>query len=133
MSNHPWEKWAKRPATELLSRLNDLTSLILTEVDEDNDNLNLETNPYECPAYMDSEGNMRNTQRDGVEGLCDRIRTYSSEAHWISEELEHRIRKTKYAGIHDIKMTGNGKKKKRRRRGPSGGGSGGGTLAYPQN
>ncbi len=131
MSNNPWEKWAKRPATELLSRLNDLTSMVMSEVDEDD--LNLESNPYDCPAFMDSEGKMLNTQRDGVEGLCDRVRTYASEAHWISEELEHRIRKTKYAGIHDIKMTGNGKKKKRRRRGPSGGGSGGGTLAYPQN
>lgn len=82
MSN-PWEKWAKRPATDLLSRLNDLTSLILSEVDEDN---------------------MQSIKANGPRKLCRKVEEYASEAHWISEELEHRIRKTEYSGLNDIEI-----------------------------
>ena len=141
MSN-PWEKWAKRPATDLLSRLNDLTSLILSEVDEDDEETILgsyharksrgelksqrdeqgdgiaippEYNPYDAPAYIDANGDVHNSARTDIVGVLTNVREYASEAHWISEELEHRIRKTQYAGIHDIKISGNGKKKKRQR------------------
>ncbi len=130
MSN-PWEKWAKRPTPELLSRLNDLTSLILSEIDEDDEDTILgsyfarrrrgelksqrdeqgdgiaippEYNPYDAPAYIDANGKVHNAARTDIIGVLTNVREYGSEAHWISEELEHRIRKTKYAGIHDIKI-----------------------------
>ena len=143
MSN-PWEtQWAKRPTPQLVSRLNDLTSLILSEVDEDDEDTILgsynarqsrgelksqrdeqgdgiaippEENPYDRPAYIDANGNVQNAARHDMIGVLTNVRDYASEAHWISEELEHRIRKTQYSGLNDIEITTNVKKKKRRRR-----------------
>ena len=130
MSN-PWEKWAKRTTPELLSRLNDLTSLILSEIDEDDEDTILgsyyarqsrgelksqrdeqgdgivlppEHNPYDAPAYIDAKGAVHNAARTDIVGVLTNVRDYASEAHWISEELEHRIRKTEYAGLHDIEI-----------------------------
>ena len=80
---HPWEKWGPRPTPELVSRLNDLTSLILCEIDEDD---------------------MQSIKANGPRSLCRKVEEYASEAHWISEELEHRIRKTEYAGLLDIEI-----------------------------
>ena len=80
MSNHPWEKWAKIPTPQLVCRLNSITCEVMGRCD------------------VDSTQEERNS-------LTDEWLTYiMSEAHWISEELEARIDKTEYAGIHDIKI-----------------------------
>ena len=84
MSNPFETKWAKRPTPELVSRLIDLTSLVLSEVDEDD---------------------MPEIKKNGPKRLCHKVEEYTSEAHWISEELEHRIRKTEYSGLNDIEIT----------------------------
>jgi len=131
MSN-PWKtQWAKRPTPELVSRLIDLTSLILSEVDEDDEDTILgsyharqsrgelksqrdeqgdgiaippEYNPYDAPAYIDAKGAVHNAARTDMIGVLTNVRNYGSEAHWISEELEHRIRKTEYSGLNDIEI-----------------------------
>lgn len=132
MSN-PWDKWAKRPTPELVSRLNDLTSLVLSLVDEDEFNEDTiigsyngrksrgeldsqrdeqgdgiaippEHNPYDNPAYIDANGDVQNAERTDIIGVLTKVRDYTSEAHWISEELEHRIRKTEYSGLNDIEI-----------------------------
>ncbi|MEE8577734.1 MAG: hypothetical protein V3T31_10805, partial [candidate division Zixibacteria bacterium] len=116
-------------------RLNDLTSLILSEVDEDDEDTILgsyyarksrgelksqrdeqgdgiaippEYNPYDAPAYVDANGNVHNAARTDIVGVLTNVRDYASEAHWISEELEHRIRKTEYAGLCDILISPDG-------------------------
>ena len=132
MSN-PWEtQWAKRPTPELVSRLIDLTSLILSEVDEDDEDTILgsynarrvrgelksqrdeqgdgiaippEENPYDRPAWIDENGKVHNADRHDMIGVLTNVRDYGSEAHWIAEELEHRIRKTEYSGLNDITIT----------------------------
>lgn len=75
---HPADKWSKQPSGKLVSRLNDITSEILLYVDDPD------------------PGDDRSELSD--EKLCDLM----IEAHWISEELEHRINRTEYAGLLDI-------------------------------
>lgn len=107
---NPWDKWAKRPTPELVSRLIDLTSLVMEVVEDAEAGHPLEVNPYDHPAYVDADGNVRNTTHDGVpiDGNYPNVNTvvegYTSEAHWIAEEIEHRIRKTEYAGLLDIEI-----------------------------
>ena len=110
MSN-PWDKWAKRPTPELVSRLIDLTSLVMTVVEDAEAGHPLEVTPYDSPTYIDDDGNVRNATHDGVP-LDDKypnvnsvVEGYTSEAHWIAEEIEHRIRKTEYTGLLDIEIT----------------------------
>ncbi len=131
MSNPFETQWAKRPTPELVSRLICLTSLVLSEVDEDDVDTILgshnarksrgelksqrdeqgdgiaippEYNPYDSPAFIDADGNAQNTERIDIVGVLTKVRDYTSEAHWISEELEHRILKTEYSGLNDIEI-----------------------------
>ena len=131
MSNLFETQWAKRSTPELVSRLICLTSLVLSEVDEDDVDTILgshnarksrgelksqrdeqgdgiaippEYNPYDAPAYIDGNGKLHNAERIDIVGVLTKVRDYASEAHWISEELEHRIRKTEYSGLNDIEI-----------------------------
>lgn len=75
---HPWIKWAEVPTPELVSRLNTITCEVMSRCDVDS------------------------TQEERDE-ITDEWLTYiMSEAHWISEELEHRINLTEHAGRLDI-------------------------------
>ena len=113
MSN-PWDKWAKLPTPELVSRLIDLTSLVLSVVEDSEAGRPLEVNPYDSPAYVEDDGTVRNATHDGValDGKYPNVNSvvegYTSEAHWIAEEIEHRIRKTEYAGLLDIRIAPDG-------------------------
>ena len=81
MSIHPWEKWGTVSTPKLVDRLNSITCEVMSRCDVDS------------------------TPEERAE-ITDEWLTYiMSEAHWITEELEHRIRKTEYAGIHDIEIT----------------------------
>lgn len=75
---NPWNKWSKVPTPELIDRLNDITSEVMDRVEE----------PDECTP----PGRMTDAQ------LVDIM----SEAHWITEEIFHRIQRTEWAGIQDI-------------------------------
>lgn len=79
---NPHEKWAKRPAMELISRLNDITCEVMGPVED---------------------------RLEGIEDadeLTDRqLLTLMEEAHWITEELEHRINRTEWAGLHDLSVS----------------------------
>jgi len=112
MSNPFETKWAKRPTPELVSRLNDLTSLILSEVDEDD--MDTILGSYNARKSRGELKSQRDEQGDGIAiapddnstflSVLTNVRDFASEAHWISEELEHRIRKTEYAGLCDIEI-----------------------------
>ena len=106
---NPWKtKWTLRPTPELVSRLADLTSQIMSVVEDAEAGQPLEINPYDFPAYVDADGNVKNITHDGdaIEAMTPNgvVTELASEAHWISEELEHRIRKTKHAGLWDIEI-----------------------------
>jgi len=113
MSNPFETKWAKRPTPELVSRLNDLTSLILSEVDEDDEATILGS--YNARKSRGELKSQRDEQGDGIAiphddnstflGVLTHVRDYASEAHWISEELEHRINLTEHAGRLDITIS----------------------------
>lgn len=113
MSN-PWDKWAKRPTPELVDRLIDLTSLVMSVVEDAEAGHPLEVNTDYPEAYVDAHGDVHNATHDGVplDGKYPNVNTviegYTSEAHWIAEELSHRIRKSEYAGRLDIAIAPDG-------------------------
>ncbi len=107
--NNPWKtKWSRGTTPELVSRLIDLTSHIMSVIEDAETGQPLEINPYDFPSYVDADGNVKNATHDGI--ALDLftpnsvVTELTSEAHWISEELEHRIRKSKYAGLWDIEI-----------------------------
>ncbi len=78
---HPWKRWAEVPTPELVSRLNTITCEVMSRCDVDS----------------------TQEERDSI---TDKWLTYiMSEAHWISEELEHRINLTEHAGRLDITIS----------------------------
>lgn len=75
---NPWEKWAQVSTPELVSRLNAITCEVMSRCDVDS------------------------TPEERAEITDEWLTCIMSEAHWISEELEHRINRTEYAGLRDI-------------------------------